>query len=89
MDKQKDTAKNRLALLQEAAALEQLGGEWSVEHVAAFCLVSVSSIYRSDCPRIEKSGPRAIHGRSIIRFDPKAVRVWNASRTKHSADKVA
>lgn len=60
--------KKRVELLQEAALLAQLGSEWEVAHVAAFCTVSESFIYRSDCPRIEKHGQRDVKGKPMVRF---------------------
>lgn len=74
--------KSRVELLQEAALLAQLGGEWEVAHAAAFCTVSESFIYRSDCPRIEKHGQRDVKGKPMVRFNPADVKQWNARRTK-------
>lgn len=74
--------KTRLEWLQEGLVLDQMGGEWEIGHAAAFCTVSESFIYRSQCPRIEKSGNNDVHGKPMLRFDPKVVRAWNASRTK-------
>ena len=77
--------KTRADWLQEAEVLERMGGEWEVHHAAAFCTVSPSFLYRSDCPRLEKAGLRDVKGKSMIRFDPQQVRQWNAKRTKKAA----
>lgn len=77
--------KTRAELLAEAHLLEQMQGEWTVAHVAAFCTVSESFIYRCDCPRIEKEGVRGIKGKTMPRFNPAEVRAWNATRNKRVA----
>jgi hypothetical protein len=77
--------KSRAEWLQEALLLEQLGSEWEVGHVAAFCTASESFIYRSGCPRIEKEGVRGVKGKAMIRFEPAKVRQWNATRTRKEA----
>jgi len=69
-------------ILAEANQLMQMDGEWKVEHAAAFCTVSESFIYGSDCPRIEKEGQRDIGGKPMLRFLPAEVKQWNAARTK-------
>ena len=77
--------KSRAEWLEEAILLEQLGAEWTVGHVAAFCTVSTSFIMRSACPKIEKSGVRDVKGKRMIRFEPAEVRAWNSGRTlRHS-----
>lgn len=75
------TERTRAAWLQEAELLERLGSEWEVGHAGAYCTLSDSSIYHSDCPRVEKASVRGIQGRPMIRFIPADVRAWNAKRT--------
>lgn len=78
--------KSRAEWLQEALLLEQLGAEWEVGHAAAFCTVSESFMYRSECPKVVKAGQRDVNGRTMIRFEPAKVREWNKARTLNRED---
>lgn len=74
-------AKSRSDVLAEARLLDLLESEWSAEHAAAVCLMSASSLLKSDCPRIYKQSVRGVKGRNPVRFVPWQVRQWNAERT--------
>lgn len=72
----------KTALLREAKALEDLGADWEIQHVAAFCGVSVSYVYRAtNLERIERAGGRGVKGKPMLYFNPAVVRAWNAART--------
>lgn len=75
----------RAQRLQEALLLEQLGAKWNVHHAAAFCRMSVSSLYHSDCPRVVELGDRAIKGRGRVAFYPAQVKEWDAQRSVRAA----
>lgn len=77
--------KTRAELLQEAMLLEQMGAEWDVDHVAAFARVSVSYVYKSQCPRVHKRTEGQVSGKGRVAFIPKAVRAWNDARTEVAA----
>lgn len=77
--------KSRTELLQEALLLEQMNGEWTIAHAAAFCMCSETFIYRSSCVKLKKDGDRNIAGKSMIRLLPADVRSWNNARTQAAA----
>lgn len=77
--------KSRTELLQEALLLEQMGGEWTMAHAAAFCMCSESFLYRSSCVKLKKKGDRDIAGKPMIRLLPADVRAWNTGRTLRDA----
>lgn len=71
---------SRVALIEEAIALEKAGSTWEVKHVAAVVGRSPSFIRNSDCPKhTEPAGPRAKKGRPKVVFTPSEVRAWKAS----------
>lgn len=72
--------RSRVELLQEAKALEEMGGEWLPAHAAAFCNVSESFLRRSSCPKLKKAGA-GVTQNHLIAYLPADVRQWNASRT--------
>jgi hypothetical protein len=72
--------KTRLLWLQEAAALEALGGEWETGHAAAFCGLSGGALLRSGCPRGRRCGDRSVKGRGRLVFRPAEVRQWSKQR---------
>ncbi len=78
-------SKTRTEWLQEAAALETLGGEWQTRHTAAFCGLSVGALLRSACPRSRLCGDRSVKGRGRLSFTPADVRLWNSSRIERAA----
>ncbi len=68
-----------IRLLNEADALERLGGTWTQKHAAAFTGYSVAYLRLSDCPKEfeEGNGPK---GKPRVVYIPAAVRAWKASR---------
>ena len=74
----------RAELLREAKALEDMGGEWSLAHAAAFCMRSVSYLTRSDCPKHYKKG-QGVKGKRIVVLVPAEVRAWWAQQNVEAA----
>jgi hypothetical protein len=81
---------DRLKLLLEAKALEDLGADWSIQHAAAVCGCSASLLYRADIPRVERRGERGVKGKPMLSFRPSVVRAWNESRImNHPTEKAS
>lgn len=60
----------RIALAQEAAAIEAAGGEWKVQHVMAVLDCARSTVY--DTPWLRRIAKRV--GKRSLRFVPAEVR---------------
>lgn len=75
MRKRNDT----VTLLNEAEALERLGGTWTQKHAAAVTGYSPSFLRISDCPKDyeEGHGPK---GQPRVVYVPEKVRAWKQSR---------
>lgn len=67
-------------LLEEAALLEKMSGEWLPAHAAAFCNVSASFLRRSSCPKLLKT-MAGVTGNHRVTYRPADVRAWNDART--------
>lgn len=70
------TSRDRVRLLQEAAALESAAGNWTYAHVEALTGYSETTIRGSDCPRHERDTPGSTKGRIQVIFKPAEVRAW-------------
>jgi hypothetical protein len=74
------TITDRIALLEEARALEQAGGTWRVRHVMAVLDCSRASVYR--CTWIMKRRiKRGEKRKSHIGFHPSDVRLYQAMQS--------
>lgn len=69
-------SRDRVRLLQEAAALEAAGGNWTYQHVEAFTGYSEVTLRGSDCPRHERETPGSTKGHVRVLFKPAEVREW-------------
>lgn len=76
MDKQ-----NRIALLEEAVALEKAGAHWTLKHVCAITGYSDRFIRGSDCPRASEEG-QGPTGKGRIVYQPAEVRDWQKKRLR-------
>jgi hypothetical protein len=75
------TSAERVALLEEAAAIERAGGDWRLRHAAVVAGYSESFLRRSDCPRhydIDTKTPF---------LKPSEVREWKANRLVTAAER--
>lgn len=68
-----------LTLLNEAEALERVGGTWTQRHAAAVTGYSVAFLRISDCPKDyeEGNGPQ---GKLRVVYVPEKVRAWKQAR---------
>jgi hypothetical protein len=66
-------------LLNEAEALERLGGTWTQHHAAAVTGYSTAFLRMSDCPKDyeEGNGPQ---GKPRVVYVPAKVRAWKQAR---------
>lgn len=73
------TQKSTAHLLAEAKLLEEMAGDWTLAHAAAFCRCSVSYLNRSDCPKHYRrlNGEK---GKVQPFCKPAEVRQWDAAR---------
>lgn len=76
--------RERAVVIAEALAIEQAGGTWEYEHVAAVTGYGVT--YLRNCPDLEKSHERTTRGikRDRVVFVPATVRAWKASLLKRA-----
>jgi hypothetical protein len=68
-----------VTLLNEAEALERLGGTWTQKHAAAVAGCSVSFLRISDCPKDYEEG-HGPQGKPRTVYVPAKVRAWKQSR---------
>lgn len=66
----------RVAVLREATAIEQAGGDWRIRHVCAVLDCHRSSLYRD--PWLKA---RMIHGPGGVTIPPKDVRLYQQLHT--------
>lgn len=71
-------------LLAEAKILEEMRGDWTVEHAAAFARCSASYLTRSDCPKHYRT-LNGVKGKLQPFLIPAEVRAWDASRKINEA----
>jgi hypothetical protein len=74
-----DTPDRKASLLAEAKILEEMGGDWTLAHGAAFERCSVGYLTRSDCPKHYRrlNGEK---GKLQPYLIPAEVRAWGAAR---------
>lgn len=71
----------KVAIIEEALALEKAGANWETKHVAALVNRSRAYIRYSDCPKhTEPPGPRSRKGRGKPTYVPAEVRDWMKAR---------
>jgi hypothetical protein len=78
-------SRERVGLLQEAAALEEARGFWTYAHVCAVTGDGLSTIRSSDCPRHEMDTANAVKGRARVVFRPEEVRAWMERRLRRAS----
>lgn len=69
----------KAALLAEAKILEDMRGDWTLAHGAAFANCSVSYLTRSECPKHYRT-LNGVKGKRQPYLVPAEVRAWDASR---------
>lgn len=72
-------SRDTVTLLNEAMALEKVGGTWTQKHAAAFTGYSVAYLRISDCPKEFEEGNGPL-GKHRVVYIPEAVRTWKYSR---------
>lgn len=70
---------SRAQLLAEAKALEDMGGDWTLAHAAAFARCSVTFLVRSDCPKHQRR-LNGVKGKLQPYLVPAEVRAWDDAR---------
>lgn len=75
------TSAERVALLEEAAAIERVGGDWRLRHAAVVTGYSESFIRRSDCPRYYDMDTKTPF------LKPAEVKTWKAARLVSAAER--
>lgn len=68
-----------VTLLNEAEALERLGGTWTQKHAAAVTGYSPSFLRISDCPKDYEEG-HGPTGKARVVYVPAKVRAWKRAR---------
>lgn len=71
----------RIALLEEAVALEKAGATWTLRHVAAVTGWSERFLRASDLPKSHEEGHGAT-GKARIVYEPADVRTWQRKRLR-------
>jgi hypothetical protein len=72
---------DRIALLEEATALEKAGSTWTLQHVVAITGWSDRFLRASDCPRAHEEGHGA-KGKARVVYLPAEVRAWMQRRLR-------
>jgi hypothetical protein len=75
---------DRIALLEEAVALEKAGGAWTLQHVAALTGYSDRFLRASDLPKAHEEGHGAT-GKARIVYIPADVREWMRKRQRKAS----
>lgn len=70
---------DRVKLLAEAKLLEDMAGDWSLAHGAAYARCSVDYLTRSDCPKHYRR-LNGTKGKLQPYLIPAEVRAWHEAR---------
>lgn len=81
----KHQPKAKAELLAEAKILEEMRGEWTLAHAAAFCNRSSAYLARSECPKHRRLQQGGVKGKTSVVCLPAEVRAWWA---KQDADPI-